>query len=321
MKTQIVLWIVWILIASCSQPAELPEKNNQIVFADSLSIFAPGIISTMHKERDLAISPDGNRMLFTKSAQNGAFSVIMETVKAGNNWSDPEVVAFSGNYSDLEPAYAPDGNTLYFASNRPVTGDQPKDFDIWKVGFDDGQWGTPQRLDAAVNTSGNEFYPSVSRSGNLYFTASPDFQRKKEDIFIARKVNGSYERAMLLSDSINTSYYEFNAFIDPDEEYIIFSSWGRPDGKGGGDLYLCEKDNDGKWQQARPLSINTNVLEYCPFVSPDKKYFFFTANHNDFRDFYQKGISADQFDIMLNSNRNGNGDIWILPFDEIISPD
>ena len=132
--------------------------------------------------------------------------------------------------------------------------------------------------------------------------------------------NGSgYETPIIISDSVNTRYYEFNAFIDPDEQFIIYSSFGRPGSKGGGDLYISRKDDQNRWMSGVPLSVNTSVLEYCPFVSPDQKYFFFTSNSNSIQKSYPEGITTERFDLLLNSTENGNGDIWIMPFDEIIS--
>jgi hypothetical protein len=42
---------------------------------------------------------------------------------------------------------------------------------------------------------------------------------------------------MFCPQIVNSKGYDFNAFIDPDENYIIFSSYKRPDDLGGGDLY------------------------------------------------------------------------------------
>ncbi|MEL6561654.1 MAG: hypothetical protein AAFQ94_25930 [Bacteroidota bacterium] len=314
---------------SCTQTKEKAPDTIQVNFSDSLSIFAEGLISTPQKERDLTISPDGQRILFTKTALNSNFSAIVELVKSGESWSAPAIVSFSGKFSDLEPAFSPDGKTLFFASNRPAAGDpatdepvagnEVKDFDIWKVELKNGAWGNPVRLDTLINKKGNEFYPTVSKSGNLYYTASYDFENRKEDIYMARWNGRTYDQPAVISDSVNTKYYEFNAFVDPDEQFILYSSFGRPGAKGGGDLYISYKDDQNRWLSGIPLAINSPVLEYCPFVTADKKYFFFTSNANNIQKSYPKSISITEFDRMLNSTENGNGDIWIMPFEEIVS--
>ena len=50
-------------------------------------------------------------------------------------WSEPELMEISDADSwDSCPAFSKDGNTLYFASNRPLQKDSAvKDFDIWKT--------------------------------------------------------------------------------------------------------------------------------------------------------------------------------------------
>ena len=55
-------------------------------------------------------------------------------------------------------------------------------------------------------------------------------------------------------------------------------SWGRPDGLGSGDLYISFKEN-GQWTKAKNLGkgINSAQFEYCPMMSPDGKYFFWTS--------------------------------------------
>jgi Tol biopolymer transport system component len=50
------------------------------------------------------------------------------------NGAKPEVAPFSGRYKDLEAAFSPDGQTVYFSSDRPTTDNpQKKDFDIWRL--------------------------------------------------------------------------------------------------------------------------------------------------------------------------------------------
>jgi Tol biopolymer transport system component len=133
------------------------------------SLLAEGIICTGQGERDFALSPDGNEMFYTLQApQAGVFQTIIYRVKeAPGKWSAPAIAPFAGNYSDLEPAFSPDGKKLFFASNRPVSGTKMKDFDIWVVEKKNGRWGVPQNIGSPVNTEADEFYPSITNSGNL----------------------------------------------------------------------------------------------------------------------------------------------------------
>lgn len=65
----------------------------------------------------------------------------------------------------------------------------------------------------------------------------------------------------------------------PDQSYIIFSSSGRRDGTGPvGDLYIGLRRADWTWEPARNLGplVNTDRTEFCPVVSPDGRYLYFT---------------------------------------------
>jgi hypothetical protein len=80
-----------------------------------------------------------------------------------------------------------------------------------------------------------------------------------------------------LGDAINTPHYEADVFISPDEKYIIYCS-ERPDSKGKGDLYISFKNDKGEWQPAKNMGtpINTEGYEFCPFVTSDGKFLFFS---------------------------------------------
>lgn len=277
-------------------------------------------LSTGFGERDFAISPDGTEVFYTLQSPQGIFQTIVYCKKSTNGtWSKPEIAPFAGKYSDLEPALSADGKKLYFASNRPMLGSAPKDFDIWVVNRKNGQWSEPQNLGAPINTPEDEFYPSIARNGNLYFTAAYQTATGKEDIFVAKFEAGKYSQPVPLDTAVNSKTYEYNAFVSPDEDYIIFTSYGRKDDKGRGDLYMSIKDTTGKWQPARNLTmLNSNRLDYCPFVSPDKKMLFFTSERITIPNTYTS-VPAKIGDLYktFHSPQNGTGDIYWVSFDKV----
>ncbi len=115
------------------------------------------------------------------------------------------------------------------------------------------------------------------------------------DIYTSKFVNGKFQKATPLSDSINTPAYEADVFIDPDEKYIIFCG-NRKDGLGRGDLYISFKRRDGTWESAVNMGnlINTKGHELCPFVTKDGNYLFYTSN----QDIYW--VSTKVFDTYKN---------------------
>lgn len=286
----------------------------------SAEIVAPGIISTGLNERDLALSPDGTELFYTMQSPRGFFQTILYAKKNKHGkWSKPEVAPFAGTYGDLEPAFSADGKKIFFSSNRPHTGTTIKDYDIWVVEKKGDSWGEPENLGSPINTSANEFYPSVTKTGNLYFTASYKSSVGGEDIVVARWKDGKYMQPVSLDSAVNSKADEFNAFVSPDEEFIIFSSYGRKDDKGRGDLYMSSKDASGKWQPAKNLTIlNSESIDYCPFVSFDKRTMFFTSERNDLKRSYpDRPIKANDLIKLFNSAKNGGGDIYCISFEKI----
>ena len=282
---------------------------------DTTSLFAKGHISNQHYERDMAISPDGKELYFTLVTPRNRFSAIMHCKNQNGSWSEPAIASFSGKFRDLEPAFSPDGNRLYFASNRPIDGDSIiEDMDLWYVERSDNGWNVPVHLDSIINTRAEEFYPSLAANGNLYFTATYPESKGREDIFFSEWKDGQYLRPISLDTMINTSLFEFNAFVAPDESYLIFSSFGREDGTGGGDLYISKKDENGRWAQSVPVEkVNSKRLDYSPFVLGDS-ILFFTSERTNFDNEINNPFDADSFFEVLNNPQNGEGDIYSIRF-------
>jgi len=292
---------------------------NQGLPPDKPTLFAPGVISDGFANRDFVISPDDNEIFYTLQ-QRDLVSVIMYAHKIKGKWSTPQVAEFSGIYNDLEPAFTADGNRLFFSSNRAITAsDSIGDYNIWYIDKENGSWSSPVALGPQVNTTKDEFYPSLAKNGNLYFTTQLESGKGKEDIVVSAWKNGEYLAPVSLPDAINTKNFEFNAFVDPDEQFIIFSSFGRSDDVGRGDLYISVK-KAGVWQPALNLGIKINSpsLDYCPFVTWDKKYLFFTSSRTSFKAPFNKRQSAAELKKNLQSAGNGLDDIYWMRFDEVL---
>ena len=290
------------------------QSGLKLFDSDTPRIFGPGIISDGFSNRDMALSPDGNDLFYTLQWSYGTFSVILHAQKINGQWSNPETAWFSGRFNDLEPAYSPDGQKLFFTSNRPLgEADSARDYDIWYLQKKGGNWEGPINAGSLVNTDKDEFYPSVAKNGNLYFTR--DNGETKDDIFIAAFRDGHFEKPLPLPESINSKGYDFNAFVDPDEKFIIFSSYKRNDDFGGGDLYYSLR-KDSNWQAARHFGkeINSSALDYSPFVSGDKRYFFFTSKKQIVKFPFLKPKTATQIKEILGSFGNGNDDIYLMNF-------
>ncbi len=281
-------------VASCGagpERAEFPQLTGpylgQTAPGTTPELFAPGIVSTGLYTRDVAMTPDGSEFYFGVMA--GGFAVILETKLVDGRWTKPEVAPFSGDsrFMDLEPHISPDGRHFYFLSTRPPDGGEPEPDetgawvhqDIWVMDRTETGWGAPYNLGAPINTEASEFFPSVTLDGTIYFTRN-DEDPAGSFIYRARLVDGQYAEPEKLPPEVNSVPQQFNAFIAPDESYLILSAGGREDSYGGADYYVIFRNPDDTW--VGPINLGPTInqavgAEWSPYVSPDGKYFFFMS--------------------------------------------
>jgi len=261
---------------------------------DTAEIFAPGIITTGIYTRDVAMTPDGSELYF--GVLLGPVATIMEIRRGPDGvWAEPRVAPFStdSRFFNLEPAISPDGSRFLFLSTR-VTGREPEpeelrgwsNQDIWAMDREDDGWGEPYNLGPPVNSEGAEFFPSMTRDGTLYFTrAHGDGQESY--IYRSRLVDGEYQEPERLGPEVNSTANQFNAFIAPDESYLILCTGDREDTLGGTDYYVVFRSADDHWSEPVNMGsvVNTEGAgEFSPYVSPDGRYFFFMSTRLGARD-------------------------------------
>ena len=135
--------------------------------------------------------------------------------RADFEWSEPVWLGpvVNSAATDNNPVLAPNGLSLYFASDRGG------DFDIW-VSRREGRncpWGVPVNIGPPVNTDATEGEPRFSRDGNLMFFASNRPGSLGRDIWVARRSGDddfSWGEPELLGSGINTSLTEAAAEYD-----------------------------------------------------------------------------------------------------------
>jgi Tol biopolymer transport system component len=276
-------------------------------------LFAPGLISTGFRERDAAFSKDGSEFYFTLMAKGSG--VLLFVKEVNNKWTKPEIVSFSGKYSDLEPFISGDNSKIYFVSNRPLNeGGEVKDYDIWSAERTDDGWSEPQNIGVPISTDKDEFYPTITSNGTIYFTAAYDDAVGGEDIYMSEFVDGKYQSPKNILGGVNSKRGEFNSYVSPDESFLIYSTWGRDDGFGGGDLYISFMNENGNWGEPKNMGskINSKFLEYCPAFSPDGKYFYYTSSKSDKNLGDANELTYQKLVTLLNQPQNGDTDIyWI----------
>lgn len=242
-------------------------------------IFAPGVISTGLAELNSVFTADGEEFYY--AVDTGLGWVIMVTTQREGMWNEPTVVTFTRGHSGVDLCITRDGQRLFYCSNRSRTGgaDLENNFDIWYVDrMADGGWSEPTNLEA-VNTDASEFYPSLVDDGTLYFLSRRDDGVGGSDIHRSRLVDGSYQEPENLGPVVNSPGNEGDAFVAPDESYIIFNSRGRASGPGDGSLFISYRASDDSWSLPQNLGklMTADRSDFCPMMSPDGRYFFFSS--------------------------------------------
>ena len=287
MKRFIILIIIFFLISlifnNCSGQDDFPFLKGPYLGQKPPGlfpeVFAPGIISTSElNERDVSFSADGNEFYFTQWPKNGDWNVMCMKQER-RQWTEPRITSFSGEYHEAEAFFTPDEQQIFFISNRPKEkGEKPKSWEIWFVKREGKDWGTPQILGPPFEGG---FYSTFTKNWVMYYTGI-------SDLFLSKYTDGKFGKPERLGSNVNTEKDEYNSFIAPDESYLIFTSHGWEDHLGDGDLYICFRKEDGTWTRARNmgLGVNSSALDYCPSVSPDGKYFFFSSRRSGNEDIY-----------------------------------
>ncbi|WP_343799571.1 hypothetical protein [Gaetbulibacter jejuensis] len=246
-------------------------------------IFAPGHIS-IKNESEFGSIFNKEATEFYYGANINGMAEIRYTKLEGKTWSKPKVLLSHDKYSLNDPYLSPDENRLYFISNKALESDDAKeDYDIWYIEREGNKWNTKLiNAGSNINTNKNEYYMSLTKDGSMYFSSNKDAVENRQhdfNIYSSEFKQGTFQKPKLLGNSINSTAYEADVFVSPDEAYLIFCGI-RKEGYGQGDLYVSFKDVTGKWSKAKNMGklINTEGHELCPFVTQDGKYLFYTSN-------------------------------------------
>lgn len=156
------------------------------------------------------------------------------------------------------------------------------------------EWGEPVRLDRPISYHGWDDMPFINASGNKLYLVSnpcgcgdtpglPDYRPGNWQIFasyVASPSATSWEEPQLLNTAnINDPTFGVGAqYVTPDGQTIYFSRINWIDLKDYSlDLYVSHKQPDGNWgpETRLPTTINTQVQEDGPSLSPDGKELYF----------------------------------------------
>jgi hypothetical protein len=278
-----------------------------------------GIISTPDDELGGSLSPDGQTFYFEKSAAPHYLYILCESHLVNGKWSAPEILPFSGQYRDTDPVLSPDGQTMLFASDRPLSGKDEHRWLIWQVHRINSEWSEPKPVPGPVNSEGSQVFASIASNGNIYFATSR--KTGNYDVFRSRLVNGEYKEAEDLGATLNGPTVDtFEAVIAPDESYLLLGSFGRENSYGSSDIFVSFNDH-GTWSKPINLGpkINTPARDYSPRISVDGKWLYFTSERGMPYEKHDQPITYQQFREGMDSIRNGLGNIYRVPLEPVLA--
>lgn len=285
-------------------------------------VFAPGVISGPANDAAATFTPDGKTVYFFRS--NGMdYDIMLSRRDEAGRWSKPVIAPFSGHWRDLEPAMAPDGSYLIFASSRPI-GASNKAIDghwggslhagrgghLWRVDRQGSEWSKPVLLPDTVNRWDSTFSPAVASDGSLYFMAATGKQGHFQ-LYDAAFRNGAYQPARLLPFSAG-AWGGVDPAIAPDQSFIVFASNRPPTPANDSDVFIAFRDRDGRWSEPvdlRPLIHNTDGIDELR-LGPDGHTLYFTTGHV-VAPVYPKSVEASERGLQqMQAWNNGRDNVW-----------
>lgn len=273
-------------------------------------VFAPGIVSSSYDEWATSFTPDGKTVYFSRG---GVFWTVCSAKNSNGSWERPQVANFSGTWRDTDPFVSPDGNRLFFVSDRPVEGmpaDKPnKQFHLWYVDRGQGDhWGLPHHVEGRVNLdSSSNFGPSVSARGTLFWCSRDREGNNGMQGYYAVWLGDHYDTPKRIV--IDSAQSVQDPYISPDEHFLVFLN--------GTDLYVTIRTGDG-WGPAQRLAaqVNNGDFNSSPYVSRDGKTLYYSSGR--IKGFYKRNYSGqplnyDGLEKELSNCVNGSDNILMIP--------
>lgn len=285
-----------ILIACGVLGTRLMRKAN-LVYTDGNTIRMPADLATVRQimweapealssainsrgaESGAHISADGLTLLFARGPAGGNADIFIATrQQIDQPWREPNAIsAITSLYDELGPELSRDGQTLYFASNRPggLGG-----FDIWVSQREGNHWREPLNLGPSINTPFDEIDPALSPDeSRLYFASNrPRLQGDGEphplaasrvsdspqsDFDLYSAITDGRSDAVTPLHAINSPHDDRAPAFTPVGDFLYFAS-NRDGGAGGFDLYRARNlrgEFDGPENVGLEINSASNELD------------------------------------------------------------
>ncbi len=225
------------------------------------------VVNSEDWDSQATISSDGNRIVFTSARANGYGSSDIYLVEKNHlgEWGVAQNLGGTVNtpFRENSPYLAPDGKTLYYASDgHPGFGGM----DIFYCIFENGKWSKPINLGAPLNSSGDDTNFSISAEGMGYFSSSR-LDNNNYDIFSIELPDELKPKATAVVQGIVSN----SKTNDPLGAVVLIEDIN------SGELISVNKSNSSSGEYLVVLPVGRNYS-----VSASSKGFFFYSQSFEF---------------------------------------
>jgi hypothetical protein len=277
----IVIFVLSTFFSGCSSRTDFPVLKAPYFGQDPPGeipeLYMFGLISTLDIEYCISFLDSGRVCVFGREDIGVNFTYLKD-----GRWTEPKKMPLDTKNWEWKHNTGPDDKTLYFMSRCLVdSNDTRNDVNIYKMSWTGSGWTEREILPFPPNSEEyHEVYPSFASDGSVYFH-SGDFRNPQDmnnDIYRSRCLDGVYLEQEPLPEPVNTCYDEYDAFVAPDEKFLMFGS-NRPGGFGRYDSYISFMKKDGSWTHPANLGKGLNSIswENRVVLTPDGKYMFFVS--------------------------------------------
>ncbi len=205
----------------------------------------PGSINTEFHDAACSISPDGKQIFVYKNdpLENRGGDILISKLSSNGRWGTPRPIGrpINTTYYEDGACLSPDGNTLYFISERNAKGAMGhSDIYMSTRTSKGGEWAEPVNLGPEINTEYDEGGVYIAADGKtLFFCSNGHNSMGSYDIFKTVHENGKWTTPVNLGYPINTIASEKSFVLSTDGKTAYITS-DRKGGLGESDIYKVD---------------------------------------------------------------------------------
>jgi outer membrane protein OmpA-like peptidoglycan-associated protein len=215
----------------------IAQFNKTTMSFDTAMLMGPEINEPNRNNSAIALSNDGQSLLIYRDEADGN-GEIWESRLKGTSWVTARKLPapINSKFHESTASYSPDGNTVYFISNREGGfGGR----DIWYCKRQPGgSWGEAINLGSKINTPEFEEGVFIHPDGvTMYFSSKGHGSLGGYDLFYSKLDNGIWSDPQSMGAPFNGPAHDVFLFLDASGTKGYYTS-DMASGFGGEDLYL-----------------------------------------------------------------------------------